>query len=63
MIDQVTLDRPVKRIWILGDMHFGVRSNSLEWLETQKDFYDNLFIPTLLENYEEGDILVQVGDE
>ena len=62
MIDQVTLDRPVKRIWILGDMHFGVRSNSLEWLETQKDFYDNQFIPTLLENYEEGDILVQVGD-
>lgn len=62
MIDNAILDKPVKRIWILGDMHLGVRSNSLEWLEMQKDFYDNQFIPTLLENYEDGDILVQVGD-
>lgn len=62
MIDLKTLNKPVKRIWILGDMHLGVRSNSLEWLEMQKDFYDNQFIPTILENYQEGDILVQVGD-
>ncbi len=62
MIDLKTLNKPVKRIWILGDMHLGVRSNSLEWLEMQKDFYDNQFIPTILEHYQEGDILVQVGD-
>ena len=62
MIQQANLNKPVKRIWILGDMHLGVRSSSLEWLEMQKDFYDNQFIPTLLENYEDGDILVQVGD-
>lgn len=62
MIDQKILDRPVKRIWILGDMHLGIRSNSNEWLEIQKDFYENQFIPTLKENVKEGDILVQVGD-
>lgn len=62
MIPDVILEKPVKRIWILGDMHLGVRSNSLEWLEMQKDFYDNQFIPTLLENYKDGDILIQVGD-
>lgn len=62
MIESAILEKPVKRIWILGDMHLGVRSNSLEWLAMQKDFYDNQFIPTLLENYREGDILVQVGD-
>jgi len=62
MINQETLDKPVKRIWILGDMHLGVRSSSLEWLDMMKDFYDNQFIPTLLENYQDGDILVQVGD-
>lgn len=62
MIDQKVLNKPVKRIWILGDMHLGVRSSSLEWLNMMKDFYDNQFIPTLLENYQEGDILVQVGD-
>jgi DNA repair exonuclease SbcCD nuclease subunit len=62
MIDEKTLKKPVKRIWILGDMHLGVRANSIEWLEIQKQFYDTVFIPTIKENYQEGDILVQVGD-
>ena len=62
MIDPKILNKPVKRIWILGDMHLGVRSNSMEWLNIQKDFYENVFIPTLKENVKEGDILVQVGD-
>ena len=62
MIDQKTLDQEVKRVWILGDLHFGVRANSMEWLEIQKDFFENLFIPTLKEHVQPGDVLVQVGD-
>jgi len=62
MIDNKTANLPVKRIWILGDMHLGVRSNSMEWLEIQKDFYENQFIPTLKKQIKPGDILVQVGD-
>ena len=58
MIDGKILKRPVKRIWILGDMHLGVRSNSMEWLEIQKDFYENEFIPNLKKNVKPGDILV-----
>tara|TARA_Y100000385_G_scaffold289325_1_gene358418 strand:- start:4114 stop:5229 length:1116 start_codon:yes stop_codon:yes gene_type:complete len=62
MINEVDLKKPVKRVWVLGDLHFGVRSNSLEWLEIQKDFFENLFIPTLKKHYQPGDVLVQVGD-
>lgn len=62
MINQGDLKKPVKRVWVLGDLHFGVRSNSLEWLEIQKDFFENLFIPTLKKHYKPGDVLVQVGD-
>ena len=62
MIDQKTLQQPVKRVWILGDMHLGVRANSQEWLEIQQDFYDKVFIPTLEKNVQPGDVLVQVGD-
>jgi len=62
MIDDKTLNKDVKRIWILGDMHLGVRSNSMEWLQIQKDFYEQQFIPHLKKNVKEGDILVQVGD-
>lgn len=62
MIEKAVLNKPVKRIWILGDMHMGIRANSLEWLQIQQDFYENVFIPTLQKNVREGDILVQVGD-
>ena len=62
MIDSKEIVKPVKRVWVLGDLHFGVRSNSLEWLNIQKDFFENLFIPTLKEHYRPGDVLVQVGD-
>ena len=47
MIEEKILKKPVKRIWILGDMHLGVRSNSLEWLEIQQEYYDTVFIPIL----------------
>lgn len=62
MIDSKILQQPVKRIWILGDMHLGVRANSQEWLEIQREFYDQVFIPTLKKHVQPGDVLVQVGD-
>ena len=62
MIDQKTLGQEVNRVWVLGDLHFGVRANSMEWLDIQKDFFENLFIPTLKEHVKPGDVLVQVGD-
>ena len=62
MITDKVLQQPVKRVWILGDMHLGIRSNSQEWLEIQRDFYENVFIPTLKKNVQPGDVLVQVGD-
>lgn len=62
MINKDLLLKDVKRVWILGDLHFGVRANSQEWLEIQQEFFENLFIPTLKKNVKEGDVLVQVGD-
>lgn len=62
MIDSNNLEQGVKRVWVLGDLHFGVRANSNEWLEIQKDFFENLFIPTLKKHVQPGDVLVQVGD-
>lgn len=62
MIEPKVIKQGAKRVWILGDLHFGVRANSVEWLEIQKDFFEDLFIPTLLKNVKPGDVLVQVGD-
>jgi len=62
MITPEILDSEVKRVWVLGDVHFGVRANSVEWLNIQKDFFENLFLPTLKKHVQPGDVLVQVGD-
>ena len=63
MIKTGVLSKPVKRVWVLGDLHFGVRSNSMEWLQIQKDFFEEVFIPNLKKHVKPGDVLVQVGDK
>jgi DNA repair exonuclease SbcCD nuclease subunit len=50
------------KIFPLSDLHFGVRSNSLEWVQNQQDFFYNFYIPFLKENVKEKDILVFLGD-
>jgi|TARA_B110000879_G_scaffold36678_1_gene50902 DNA repair exonuclease SbcCD nuclease subunit len=62
MIEPIILRKGAKRVWILGDLHFGVRANSVEWLEIQKQFFEEVFIPTLKKHVQPGDVLVQVGD-
>lgn len=52
----------INRIWILGDLHFGVRQNTMEWLDNQTKFFNDFFIPQLKKNVKEGDILIQLGD-
>jgi len=51
-----------KRIFLLSDLHFGVRANSLEWLTNQESFFRNLYIPYLKKNVKKGDILFILGD-
>lgn len=62
MIEPKVIEAGAKRVWILGDLHFGVRANSQEWLGIQKQFFEELFIPTLKKHVRPGDVLVQVGD-
>jgi len=50
------------RIFLLSDTHFGVRSNSLEWLENNKNYFVNFYIPFLKENVKPGDIFFFLGD-
>jgi DNA repair exonuclease SbcCD nuclease subunit len=54
----------VRKIFVLGDLHLGVRNNSLEWSEIQSDFLLDFFLKKVDEEGfdPEQDILVQVGD-
>jgi UDP-2,3-diacylglucosamine pyrophosphatase LpxH len=51
-----------QRIFLISDLHFGVRANSLEWLKNQLDFFYKIYIPYLKENVKQGDILFILGD-
>jgi DNA repair exonuclease SbcCD nuclease subunit len=50
------------KIFLLSDLHFGVRANSIEWLENHLSFFHNFFIPLINEKKEDGDVLFILGD-
>ena len=52
----------IARAWIISDIHFGVRSSSREWIKIHEEYFNDFFIPTLLEHYKEGDALFVLGD-
>lgn len=49
-------------IFILTDTHLGAKNNSTEWLDIMEDSHRNFIIPTIKQNYKEGDILIHCGD-
>ena len=51
-----------KRIWLISDTHFGVRSNSREWMNVIEEFFTQQLIPLLKKEAKPGDILVHCGD-
>ena len=54
----------IRNIYILGDLHFGVKNNSIEQYEIQKDFLVNWFISEIKKDGfdPDKDILFQAGD-
>lgn len=54
--------RDIKRAWMISDIHFGVRSSSLEWINIHKDYFNKFFIPLITKNKKEGDCLFVLGD-
>lgn len=51
-----------RRAFLISDTHFGARNNSVEWLETMMNYFDNDFIPYVEREYKPGDILIHAGD-
>jgi hypothetical protein len=54
----------IRKIFVLGDLHLGIRNNSLEWSDIQINFLIDYFLQKVDdEGFDpETDILVQVGD-
>ncbi len=53
----------ITKMYLVGDLHFGVRSNSMEWLEIQKSFWTEFFIKKLdATRNKDTEILFLMGD-
>lgn len=54
----------IRKIYVLGDLHLGIRNNSIEWSEIQSNFLLDFFLKKVdADGFDpDRDILVQVGD-
>ncbi len=53
----------IRYVYLVGDTHFGIRNNSMEWSEIQKDFFMNFFLKKIDADFDEDrDILIFEGD-
>ena len=52
-----TINIKYNNIFLLSDLHFGVRANSVEWLENHIKYFKEFYIPYLKQNIQNGDVL------
>lgn len=53
----------IRKIHLVGDLHLGIRNNSVEWLEIQKEFLLDFLTKTVDQDFDENrDILILEGD-
>lgn len=51
------------KAFVISDTHFGMSNINLEkWLKISQEFFWKFFIPYVEENWEEGDIILHLGD-
>lgn len=53
----------IRKINLVGDLHLGIRNNSVDWLEIQKNFLTDFLLKTVDQDFDEDrDILILEGD-
>jgi UDP-2,3-diacylglucosamine pyrophosphatase LpxH len=51
------------KAFLISDTHFGTRPiDSDKWLSMMENYFYDFFIPLIKEKYEEGDVLIHLGD-
>ena len=59
---KTSTNQSIQRIFMISDLHFGVRANSPEWLNIQKDYFYNYFFPLVKQHKKDGDACFILGD-
>lgn len=58
------IDKSYNKLFLIADIHLGVRNNSLEWIDNIKNYFYNFLTPTLKNNISTNDnpCLIVLGD-
>ena len=58
------IDKSYNKLFLIADIHLGVRNNSLEWIDNIKNYFYNFLSPTLKNNISTNDnpCLIVLGD-
>lgn len=58
------IDKSYNKLFLIADIHLGVRNNSLEWIDNIKNYFYNFLVPTLKNNISINDnpCLIVLGD-
>jgi len=51
-----------KRVWFITDTHLGIKNSSNEWIEIMREYFFEWFFPMIEKEYQEGDVLMHLGD-
>lgn len=54
--------KDINNLYIISDTHFGVMSDNIEWQHNMIDYFDNFFIPKLLEGKDDHTGVAILGD-
>jgi len=53
----------IRKIFLVGDLHLGIKNNSIEWLQIQKDFLLDFLFKQIDEDFDQDrDVLFLEGD-
>ena len=58
--EQNILNSEWKNTLVIGDVHFGIKTNSVTWLEAQLEFFNKQVIPAIKEKH--IDRVIFLGD-
>lgn len=61
-IKTLTITNEFDNFFMLADLHFGMKLGSDEWQENMRSYFDDWFIPEILEKHNDQSALIVLGD-
>lgn len=61
-VNKILNQKDISNLFIISDIHFGVRSDSIEWQNNMKEYFNDFFIPFIEENKDSETGIAILGD-